>query len=106
MPETTLWLYSIQPTRPEMLVTGPTPEEDRIIDLHFDYLQRLFAEGVALHVGRTLATDASAVGLAILRAESAAEARALLAADPAVAGGVMRGQVAPYRVIFGPAAWK
>jgi len=32
------YLYRIQPTRADMLVTGATPREESIISRHFDYL--------------------------------------------------------------------
>jgi len=37
-------------------------------------------------------------GIVIFRAESAEAARRIMADDPAVAAGVMRGQVFPFRV--------
>ena len=48
--------------------------------------------------GRTLTTDASTFGIVIFRAESAEAARRIMADDPAVAAGVMRGEVFPFRV--------
>ena len=56
MPDSTLFLYKIQPVRPEMLPASPTPEEEEIIARHFDYLQGLTKAGVVLLAGRTLNT--------------------------------------------------
>ncbi len=98
--EATQFLYTVQPTRPEMLTEGPTSAEQAIIAQHVAYLQQLTEHGVVLVAGRTLNTDASAFGIVILQAESEAMARDLMHRDPAVAGGVMRAELYPYRVAF------
>jgi uncharacterized protein YciI len=72
-----------------------TAEEERVIGEHFQYLKRLLAEGKLLIAGPC--EDAS-MGLAIFEAADEAEARSILAADPAVVGGVFRGEIKPYRV--------
>ena len=92
------FLYRIQPTRAEMLTSGPTPEEARIIGEHFAYLQALVVEGTVLLAGRTLNEDASSFGLCIFRAEDEASARGLMEGDPAVQYGVMSATLFPYRV--------
>jgi hypothetical protein len=38
------------------------------------------------------------MGIAVFEARDEAEARSILAADPAVTGGVFRGEIKPYRV--------
>jgi hypothetical protein len=48
--------------------------------------------------GRTQTTDASTFRIVIFRAESAEAARRIMADDPAIAAGVMRSQVFPFRV--------
>jgi uncharacterized protein YciI len=95
MPE---FLYRIQPTRLTMLTDAPTPAEAAAIAAHRAYLDRMAAAGVVLLFGRTQTTDASTFGIVIFRAESAEAARRIMAADPAVAAGVMRGEVFPFRV--------
>jgi uncharacterized protein YciI len=92
------YLYRIQPTRPEMVASGPTPQEQEIVAAHFEYLKQLTADGVMILVGRTLNTDASTFGIAIFKAETEEEARAIMLADPAVANGVMRAELFPYRI--------
>ena len=92
------YLYKIQPTRPEMLIDGATPEEDAAVDAHFSYLQDLTRRGVVLLAGRTLNTDPSAFGIVIFQAESDQHARDIMQADPAVCAGVMRAELFPYRV--------
>ena len=92
------YLYRIQPTRPEMLIDGATPEEDAAVDAHFSYLQDLTRRGVVLLAGRTLNTDPSAFGIVIFEAESDHLARSIMEADPAVHAGVMHSELFPYRV--------
>src|SRR5262249_47483766 len=92
------YLYKIQPTRLEMLTTGPTPEEAAIVAQHFAYLQDLAARGIVLLAGRTLNTDDSAFGIVILRVDSEASARDIMTNDPAVKKSVMHAQLYPYKV--------
>ena len=92
------FLYRIQPARPEMLASGPTPLEASVIDQHFLYLQRLVAEGVVFLAGRTLVTDEPAFGIVILQAPSEVEAIELMQNDPVVSRGVMAAELFPYRI--------
>ena len=92
------YIYTIQPTRVEMLSGGPTPEEERIVGAHYRYLEALADQGVVILAGRTLNTDASSFGVVIFRADSEEAAQEILANDPAVKGGVMRAELFPYRV--------
>ncbi|MFG0252948.1 MAG: YciI family protein [Phycisphaerales bacterium JB038] len=97
MPEATQHLYRLQPTRIDMLETGPTAREGAIIEEHFAYLQRLCGERLVLLAGRTLTEDADAFGIVILNADET-RARALMEADPAVRGGVMTATLFPFKV--------
>jgi uncharacterized protein YciI len=92
------YIYRIKPTRPAMLTDGPTAAEADVISRHFDYLQRLTEAGVMILVGRTLTTDDETFGVAIFEASSEAEARQVLADDPAVREGVMQGALFPFRI--------
>jgi len=56
------------------------------------------AAGVVLFFGRTLTTDAATFGIVVFRAESPEAARRIMADDPAVAAGVMWGEVFPFRI--------
>ncbi len=98
MTESKWFIFKIQPARPEMLLEGATAEEEQIISDHFDYLQRLTEEGVALLVGRTLTREYSSFGIMIYRAESEEAARKVIADDPAVIHRVMRAEVYPFRI--------
>jgi uncharacterized protein YciI len=92
------FLYRIQPTRPAMLTEGPTPDEQAIVGEHFAYLQELTHQGTVILAGRTLHTDSSSFGIVILEVDSEETARGIMQNDPAVAGGVMRAELFPYRV--------
>ena len=92
------YLYRIQPTRPAMLTEGPTAEETAIVGAHFARLQDLAARGIVILAGRTLNTDESGFGVVIFNADSDEQAEAIMLADPAVRGGVMRATLFPYRV--------
>jgi uncharacterized protein len=95
---TSEYLYRIQPTRPAMLVDGPTPDESRIISEHFAYLESLTEAGVVILAGRTLNTDPSSFGIVIFRADSPERAITVMANDPAVQKGVMQATLFPYRI--------
>ena len=92
------YLYRIQPTRAAMLTEGPTEGEAALVSAHFNYLKALVEQGVVILAGRTLNTDPSSFGIIIFNADSDDSARALVDADPAVSGGVMRAELFPYRV--------
>jgi len=91
------YLVLIRPTRPEMLVTS-TPEEDRVVGEHFDYLKCLAAKGIVLMAGRTLNDDPSSFGIIVFVADSEAAAARRMNEDPAVVAGVFRAELYPYRV--------
>jgi uncharacterized protein YciI len=98
MPDPTHYLYKVQPTRLAMLSEGATEGEAEIVGRHFEYLKGLSEERVVVLAGRTLHTDESSFGIVILRADSEADARRVMEHDPAVAGGVMRAALYPYRI--------
>lgn len=103
MSDSALFLYKIQPVRPEMLSVGATPEEDQTISEHYTYLKSLTDAGIVLLAGRTLNTDNSSFGIVILTASSEEEARQIMLSDPAVKERVMRAELYPYRIaLVGP----
>lgn len=95
MPE---FLYVLKLTRPEMLVSGPTPEEQGTVDRHFAHVKELAEKGVMILVGRTQTTGPETMGLAIFEAADAEAARAIMLADPAIAEGLMTGTLYPYKI--------
>ena len=98
MADTPQFLYRIVPTRPQMLVSGPTQAESAAVGAHFAYLQELVADGVVLMAGRTVDTGVDTWGIVVFQAASAEVADAVMRADPASSRGVMRGELFPYRV--------
>jgi len=98
MSDPSLFLYRIQPVRPEMLSVGETAEEEQTISEHFSYLKDLTEAGVVLLAGRTLNTDHSSFGIVIFSASSEEEARQIMLDDPAVKRRVMRAELYPYRI--------
>jgi uncharacterized protein YciI len=98
MTDASLFVYKIQPVRPEMLSAGATPEEEQAISEHFAYLEGLTEAGVVLLAGRTLNTDVSCFGIVLVAAGSESEARQVMLGDPAVAQRVMRAELYPFRI--------
>jgi uncharacterized protein YciI len=92
------FLYKLEPTRPGMLVEGPTAREAEIVGAHFNYLQGLTGQGIVLMAGRTLTRDERTFGIVVFVAESEARAAEIMAGDPAVRDGVMRAELFPYQV--------
>ena len=106
MADTPQFLYRLVPARPAMLVSGPTEREMQVIDAHFAHLQQLAADGVVLMAGRTIDTGERTFGLVVFTAPSPADADARMRSDPAIAQGVMQGELFPYRVAVWSDAWK
>ena len=92
------FIYFLKPARLGMVTEGPTPEEAETVSHHFAYLSDLTDKGVMILVGRTQNKDESTIGIAIFEAEDESAARKIMEADPAVAGGVMRATLYPYKV--------
>jgi uncharacterized protein YciI len=92
----TEFLYRLQLTRPDMLTDGGTHAENEIVQAHFAYLEVLAAEGTLTLAGRTLNTDSTAFGIVLLSADEAT-AQTIMENDPAVAEGLMRAELFPFR---------
>jgi uncharacterized protein len=97
-----LYLYKLLVVRPQMLIES-TPEESRIVSEHFQYLQKLMADGVLVLAGRTTNNDLSTFGIALINADSEEAAWKIVQGDPVIQNRVMRGEVYPYRLaLFEP----
>ncbi|MCI0551730.1 MAG: YciI family protein [Anaerolineae bacterium] len=81
-----------------MLTDGGTPEEVETVSCHFAYFVDLTEKGVMILMGRTQNNDESTFGIAVFEAEDESAARTIMENDPAVAGGVMRATLYPYKV--------
>jgi len=92
------FIYRIVPTRPAMLVSGPTDEEMAAIAAHFEYLEALAGKGIVLLAGRTMGTGEKTWGIVVFAAESEAAAREIALSDPSIARGVMHHELSAYRV--------
>lgn len=95
------YLYILEPNRPEMLTSGPTPKEMEAIQGHVAYMEKLTAGGVLLIGGRTLNNDATTRGLALFVADSDAAAAEIMNNDPFVSSGAMTATLYPYQIAFG-----
>jgi uncharacterized protein YciI len=75
--------------------TNMTPNEERIMGEHFEYLRDLVARGKVLLAGPCFDP---VFGLVILRTDSEDEARAIMADEPSVKQGVHTYEIQPMRV--------
>jgi uncharacterized protein len=91
------YVYVVRPVRPAMLSDGPTAVEEGLVAEHFEYLVSLADRGVVLMAGRTLSQDPSSFGIVLLECEGEDVARQVMEQDPAVAGGVFRSGLFPFR---------
>jgi len=92
------FLYRLEVVRAALLTEGPTPEEEAVLERHFTYLQHLTRAGVVLLAGRTTRPGGEGFGIVVFEAASEAEARERMHGDPAVASGVMRAALFPFRI--------
>jgi uncharacterized protein YciI len=90
------WLVVLRPVREEMPFE-PTEEEVRIVSEHYEYLKQLHAEGRLVLAGPS-AVPGDTFGLGIFEQDDRADIEAIVAADPAVTGGIMTAEIRPYRI--------
>lgn len=90
------WLVVLRPVREEMPFE-PTEEEARIVSEHYEYLKRLRAEERLVLAGPS-ALPGDTFGLGVFEQDDRAEIEAIVAADPAVTGGIMTAEIRPYRI--------
>jgi uncharacterized protein YciI len=89
------WIYFLHPPREDFAATM-TEHEDAAFAEHFEYLKGLLADGVLVLAGPTLGSINT--GIAVFEAPDEAAARAIMDKDPAIAGGVVKGELRPFRV--------
>jgi uncharacterized protein YciI len=90
MPE---YIYLIHPFR-DGFFTDPTPEEDAVMEAHFQYLKRSTEAGTVLLAGPCLDET---FGLIVFRAETDAAAQAFMLDDPSVKANLMMAELHPFR---------
>lgn len=91
----TSWVYFLHPPREEFAATM-TASEAAAFSAHLANLEHLLAEGTLVLAGPTLGSTNT--GIAIFDAPDREAAEAIMAADPAIAGGVVRGELREMRV--------
>jgi uncharacterized protein YciI len=89
------WIYFIHPPRDDFAATM-TDDERAVWAVHFERLQRLLAEGTLILAGPTLGPVNT--GIAVIEAPDEPAARRLMEEDPAIASGIARGELRPFRV--------
>ena len=98
MSDRQLFLYRIEPTRPEMLTEGMTPEESATMETHYAHLRANVEAGRIFLAGPAARPDGSGYGITLFEADDFADAEAFAASDPAVIGGVVRAEVLQFRL--------
>ncbi|MGD9692026.1 MAG: SRPBCC domain-containing protein [Phycisphaerales bacterium] len=91
--------YLITLANPEMMKTGGTAEEREALAGHVRYVNALHAQGMVLFAGRPM-DAANSPGVVVFLAQDAEEAKRVMEEDPAVAAGVFRAEVHPYKAIL------
>ncbi len=91
MPE---YIYLIHPLRHEFF-DSPTPQEEAMMEEHFDYLKQATADGVVLLAGPCLDET---FGVVVFRAENDRAARAFMLNDPSVKSNVMMAELHPMKI--------
>ena len=90
------FLVLLRPHREE-LAFEPTEEESRIVGEHYAYLVSLRDQGKLVVAGPSVVLG-DTIGIGVLDVDDEAEARAIVAADPAVISGVMTADIRPMRI--------
>ena len=94
MADTPQWIYVLRLTRPKM-GPNPTAREMEIVGHHFQYLKSAHDAGRTVLVGRC---EDFAFGIVVFEAPDEHAARMFMDNDPAIAEGVMTGELHPYCV--------
>ena len=88
------FIYVFKACRPD-LISNTTPEEEEILETHFEYLKKNLDEGILILAGPCLDRE---FGIVIFRAESEKEAETFMNNDPAVKGGLMTAELHQFRI--------
>ena len=88
------YIYLIHPYR-HGFFEEPTPEEEAIMEEHYQYLQKGMARGRVLLAGPCLDET---FGLVLLRAADEVAANAFMFEDPSVKKNVMAAELHPMRI--------
>ena len=88
------WIYFLHAPR-EHFAETMTDDERAVWGAHFERLQRMLAEGTLILAGPTLGPVNT--GICVFEAEDEAAAQRIVDGDPAVASGIARGELRPFR---------
>lgn len=88
------YVYLLRPLRGDLIRTMTAAEEE-ILGRHFDYLEARLRAGSLVLAGPCLD---GAFGIVVFTAPSESDARLAMEGDPAIAEGVMTGELHPFRV--------
>jgi uncharacterized protein YciI len=88
------YIYLTHPFRHEFF-DAPTPEEERAMEEHFEYLKIATARGVVILAGPCLDET---FGVVVFSADGDEAARAFMFNDPAVDSNVMMAELHPMKV--------
>lgn len=90
----------------DRLKEGPWKEEDeKKVGEHFKYLQSLEQDEKLVFAGRTQVEDSKTIGLVLFYAKDESEASLIMSNDPAVKGGIMTAELAPFATAI-KGSWK
>ena len=89
------WIYFIHPPRENFAATM-TEEEGATWSVHWERIQRLYAEGTIILVGPTLGTTNT--GICVFEAPDEETARRIMDEDPVFLAGFARSELRPFRV--------
>lgn len=89
------WIYIIHPPRENFAATM-TDEEAVVWSEHWQRAKRLYLEGHIVLMGPSLGSNN--LGICIFEADDEAAARNFMEEDPAIASGIGRGELQPYRI--------
>lgn len=92
------FIYRIQPNRTDMLESGPTDDEAKILEEHYLYLKNLTDKRIVHIAGRTLITNKDAFGIVVLETNSEEEAVQIMKNDPAVLKKIMCSELYPFKI--------
>jgi uncharacterized protein YciI len=95
------YIYRIVPNRSDMLTTGPTELEGKLIGEHVQYLMKLSEEGICMLAGRTQNSDETTFGIMVYKADSEEAAKEIMNNDPAINGGVFKAEFFPFKATCG-----
>jgi uncharacterized protein YciI len=94
MSEMPLFVYVLSLVKLES-IGHMSPQDEVIVDEHFEYLKKALAEGKLTLAGRCVDGE---FGIVIFHAESEKKAEEFVENDPAVKKGLMRAELHPFRI--------